>query len=182
MPVSEETYQRVALEDDDHRWELVCGRLVRKPGMTALHNHLGRRLVRLLGAHLDMDRFDVGESGQVRVSSGTFRAPDVLVIPVEFVRRHEHERPTALEIYHDPLPLIVEIWSPSTGDYDVEEKLVEYQQRGDREIWRLHPHERTLTAWRRQPDGSYTETVYREGVVPLASLPGVQVDLSDLFT
>jgi len=23
------------------------------------------------------------------------------------------------------------------------------------EIWRIHPDERTLTSWQRQPDGSY---------------------------
>ena len=60
-----------------------------------------------------------------------------------------------LEVYDQPLPLVVEVWSRSTGDYDVEEKLAVYQQRGDLEIWRIHPYERTLTAWRRLPDGSY---------------------------
>jgi hypothetical protein len=46
-----------------------------------------------------------------------------------------------------------------------ETKLREYKGRGDQEIWRIHPHERTLTAWRRQPDGSCSETVYRTGTV-----------------
>jgi Uma2 family endonuclease len=75
----------------------------------------------------------------------------------------------------------VEIWPRSTGDYDVEEKLPEYQRRGDLEIWRLHPYERTLTAWRRQPDGSYTETIYTGGVVHPVALPGVAIDLDALF-
>jgi Uma2 family endonuclease len=76
---------------------------------------------------------------------------------------------------------VVEVWSPSTGDYDVDAKLPVYQQRGDLEIWRIHPYERTLTAWRRQPNGSYQETIHREGVVKPAALPGVAIDLGPLF-
>jgi Uma2 family endonuclease len=89
--------------------------------------------------------------------------------------------PSTFEVYDEPLPLVVEIRSPSTGDYDVEEKLAEYRRRGDLEVWRLHPYERTLTAWRRQPDGSYAETLYRGGIVRPQSLPGVSIDLDALF-
>jgi Uma2 family endonuclease len=59
-----------------------------------------------------------------------------------------------LEYYEQPLPLVVEVWSPSTGEYDIDSKLPEYQARGDKEIWRLHPYERTVRSWQRQPDGS----------------------------
>jgi Uma2 family endonuclease len=91
------------------------------------------------------------------------------------------ERPNAVEAYAEPLPLIVEVWSPSTGDYDVDSKLPEYRRRGDLEIWRIHPYEHTLTTWRRQPDGRYTETLYTSGSVQPASLPGVTIDLASLF-
>ena len=44
-----------------------------------------------------------------------------------------------LEAYADPLPLVVEVWSRSTGDYDIEVKLQEYQRRsgGDWRTWSL---------------------------------------------
>ena len=51
-------------------------------------------------------------------------------------------------------------------------KLQGYRERGDAEIWVIHPYERTLTIWRRQPDGRYAEEIYRGGVGPVASLPG----------
>ena len=76
---------------------------------------------------------------------------------------------------------MVEVWSPSTGDYDVDGKIPEYKPRGDREIWRLHPYERTLTTWVRQADGSYVETVHTGGVVRPAWLPDVAIDLAALF-
>lgn len=89
--------------------------------------------------------------------------------------------PGQLEVYEEPLPLVVEVWSPSTGEYDVDTKLREYQLRGDAAIWRLHPVEHTLTAWRRQPDGSYGEALYREGIIEPVALPGVRIELAALF-
>jgi Uma2 family endonuclease len=79
------------------------------------------------------------------------------------------------------MPFVAEVWSPSTGRYDVDTKLPAYQRRGDREIWRLHPYERTLSVWQRQPDGSYREFIHHGGLVPVASLPGVAIDLDALF-
>lgn len=81
-----------------------------------------------------------------------------------------------------PLPLVVEVSSPSTGDYDVDTKLPEYQRRGDLEIWRVHPYDHALTAWRRQPDGSYLEMGHTGGGVRPVALPGVAIDLDALFT
>ena len=60
-------------------------------------------------------------------------------------------------------------------------KLREYQRRGDLEIWRIHPYEHTLTAWRRQPDGSYAESLHTSGTVSPNALPGVTIDLDALF-
>ncbi len=38
-------------------------------------------------------------------------------------------------------------------------KLPIYRERDDLEIWFFHPYERTLAAWRKQPDGSYSEAL-----------------------
>ena len=183
MPISEETYERVALEDGDRVWELVCGRLREKPPMTMEHAEVARRLVRRLNHQLDERDFSVDmDSARLRISTGQWYVPDVCVIPRAYLRRHAVERPRRLEMYDDPLPLVVEVWSPSTGEYDVDEKLREYQWRGDVEIWRLHPYEQTLVAWRRQPDGSYTETQFsREDRVQPVALPGVTITVVDLF-
>jgi Uma2 family endonuclease len=76
---------------------------------------------------------------------------------------------------------VVEIWSPSTGDYDVDEKIPEYQRRGDQEIWRIHYFERTLTAWRHQPDGSYLEAEVNDRTVAPVAFPWVTIDLDAVF-
>lgn len=179
MPVSEKTYLQIAWEDPN-QWELHCGQLRRKPGMALEHNRLATRLLIRVAQQLDENEFDIRLGmGHVRRSSESYYIPDVYVIPMELVRPQRGR--LALEVYEAPLPLVVEVWSPSTGDYDLDSKIPEYQRRGDLEIWRIHPYDRTLTAWRRQPDGSYEEAVYRGGKVQPASLPNVTIDLDALF-
>ena len=185
MPVSEATYEQLALEDPEGRWELICGRPRSKPGMTTEHGETIRALDELLSAQLRTlapGRYRVSAgTARLRIASGTYYIPDICVLPREFVRRKLRELPGRLEVYGEPMPLVVEVWSPSTGEYDVEQKLRDYQQRGDAEIWRIHPYEKTLTAWRRRPDGSYDETVYASGSVQSVALPGATIDLVQLF-
>lgn len=182
MPVSQKTYLQVALEDFEGQWELHCGSLRQKPGMSVEHNHFMTRLFAQLIQQLDEREFTVrSNSGRARRSSESFYIPDVFVVPMELVRRVRNLRRRGLEFYEAPLPLVVEIWSPSTGAYDVDSKLPEYQRRGDLEIWRIHPYERTLTAWQRQPDGSYAESLHRGGMLQPVALPQVTIDLDALF-
>jgi Uma2 family endonuclease len=177
--VTEETYRRLALGNT--QLELHRGQLREKPGMSVEHGDVADLLATFLRNQVDRGEYRVRENfAKLRRSADTYYIPDVAVIPAAMVRALR-ARPGSLDAYPDPLPLVVEIWSPSTGDYDIHAKLPDYQQRGDREIWYIHPYERTLTAWRRQPDGTYAETVYRDGIVHPASLPGVAIDLSALF-
>ena len=106
--------------------------------------------------------------------------PDVMVVPTACGEPFRGQ-PGTLAIFSDPLPLIIEIWSSSMGEYDVDAKLPIYQQRGDLEIWLIHADERTVTSWPRQPDGSYQETIHRDGSVTPIGLPGVTSDLETLF-
>ncbi|MFN8591086.1 MAG: Uma2 family endonuclease [Thermomicrobiales bacterium] len=179
--ISNMTYERLALTQPDRKWELWDGYPREKPGMTAAHNELAFQLGLMLGNQLDRSEYRVRiDAGRVHRSASTYFIPDVFVVPTEFMAPLL-ARDDVLEMYQQPLPLVVEVWSRSTGDYDVGEKLAAYQARGDHEIWLIHPYARTLTAWRRQPDGTYTEHVYREGLVHPATLPGVAIDLAALF-
>jgi Uma2 family endonuclease len=178
MKVSFADYKRIALEDPRRGWELVRGHLREKPPMTMKHEVTARRLPLILGEQLGWREWTIGPA-RLRISTGTYYIPDFVVVPMSLARKL---RPNQFEVYEDSVPLVVEIWSPSTGDYDVDEKLREYQLRGDLEIWRIHPYEHTLTAWRRQPDGSYTEEVITGGIVRPVALPNVSIDLDDLLS
>lgn len=180
MPVTEETYKRLALEDSEGQWEYVCGRVRQKPSMTQEHNDLQWFLAFMLQSQLPRTEFHVrSNAGRTHRPEASYFIPDVMVIPVDYMAglRGTGE----LEAFTEPLPFVAEVWSPSTGTYDVEDKFPDYKRRGDREIWRIHPVDRTVTAWRLRPGGTYSENSYGEGVVPIDSLPGVSIDLAELF-
>ena len=181
MAISEATYEQVALEDPGGKWELACGQLRSKPAMTTEHSAVVSELDHQLQPQVDWDVHVIrSNSSRLRISTGSYYVPDLCVLPRALERRLR-AHPGTFEVYDDPLPLVVEVWSASTGNYDVEEKLREYQRRGDLEIWRLHPYDRTLTAWRRRPDGEYEQTIHRTGTVHLAALPDVVIDVERLF-
>src|SRR5215208_950937 len=88
MPVTERTYKRVALEDPDGHWELDCGELRRKPDMTFEHNQVGELLGHFLRVQLGLVEYVVRtDAGLVRRSASQYYMPDLMVIPMEMVRR-----------------------------------------------------------------------------------------------
>jgi len=179
--MSEEAYRQFALGDPQGQWELHHGQLREKPGMSVEHGDVMDHLMLMLHNQLDRNQYRLRAGhARLRRSSDTYSIPDIAVVPAAIVQALL-QRPNSLDAYADPIPLVVEIWSPSTGEYDINEKLPDYQRRGDIEIWFVHPYERTLTAWCRRPDGAYAESVYRGGIVRAESLPGVAIDLEALF-
>lgn len=181
MVVTTESFEQLALAQPERHWELHDGELREKPPMSYVRGDIMFELVRLLQLQLDPLAYRVrANTGHVRRSARNYYIPDVLVVPFTS-SRPAVRLARAGEIYTDPLPLVIEIWSPSTGRYDVDAKIPQYRQRGDLEIWRIHPFDHTLTVWRRQPDGSYMKTLYREGMVQVETLPGVTIDLDALL-
>jgi Uma2 family endonuclease len=181
MPMTEELYRQVVLADPEGRWEMHRGRLREKPPMSAEHGHVLDELAASLYAQIDRRRFRIRiDHGRLARTDESHYIPDLYVIEADRVSA-ARRRADPLETYRDPLPLVVEIWSPSTGVYDVDEKIPEYQRRGDLEIWCFHPIERTLRGWRRQPDGSCQEFVQAHGTVKPIALPDVTIDLDMLF-
>src|SRR5437588_2387254 len=121
MAVSEKTFVQLALEEPS-QWELHCGQLVRRPGMTYDHNQVAWELALRLTQQLDRKEFVVRyQAGHVKRTPENYYIPDVFVIPIELTQPLRG-RQDLLEAYDAPLPLVVEVWSPSTGDYDVESK------------------------------------------------------------
>ena len=177
--ITEQEYRELALEEP--RLELWDGEPREKPAMSIEHGGVSFYLALALANQLDKRTHWVSHNeGKARISGSTYFIPDVIVVPAELVAPFRRD-PRALAAWAEPLLLVVEVWSPSTGAYDLARKLIAYKDRGDQEIWYLHPYERTLTAWRKQPDDSYCEAEYAGGVVPAQALPGVVIDLDDLL-
>ena len=181
MSVTARTFEQMALEDPNRQWELHHGVLREKPSMSFRHNDVMLEVGYQLRHQLDRGAYRVRiNAGHVSRLTETYYIPDVFVLPFSASDRfRDHD--DVLEVYDQPLPSVVEIWSRTTGDYDVNTKLPEYQLRGDQEIWRFQPFHRVLDVWRRQPEGGYEQTTYDGGRVEVGSLPGVVIDLDALF-
>ena len=181
--MSDEDYEHLALAERHAHWELHDGRRVGKPGMTSWHADVIEGLFRQLHPQLPDSEYAIrADAGRLRRGTGSYFEADLSVVPRGFVREQRRDRADQLEVYDRPIPLVDEVWSRSTGQYDVNTKILEYQRRGDLEIWRIGTRRRpALTAWRRRPDWSYSETIYTGGTVSPVALPGVTVDLDILF-
>jgi Uma2 family endonuclease len=182
MVMSEQEYLDLVLREPNAGWELIDGCPRREQDVTTEHGDVMHTLYDLLIAQLYGQPYVVRMNwARARRSERRFFLPDVCVIPTDVARGARQTR-GRVEYYDAPLALVVEVWSRSTGDFDLAVKLPTYQERGDREIWFVHPYERWLRAWRRQPDGRYVETRYDgDVVVEPAALAGVRVELARLF-
>jgi Uma2 family endonuclease len=181
VPVTQEAFARVVEADPERRWELHNGRLTEKPPMTFGHNRVTVLLSAQFLQQIDLRRYDVRIGhGLVHRPGETYYIPDLFVVPLARSIPQSADE-DSVDFYREPVLLVVEVWSPSAGGYDVDAKLPAYRARGDKEIWRIHPYERTLTAWRRQADGSYAESVHRDGTIVPIAVPGVTIDLDALF-
>ncbi|MDX2245605.1 MAG: Uma2 family endonuclease [Bacteroidia bacterium] len=80
---------------------------------------------------------------------------------------------------------IIEILSRSTAHKDLIEKFDLYQHAGVKEYWVVHPEEGTLIAWTLNESGLYQplrpQPFTAPEKVPVATLPGFEVDLEEVF-
>jgi Uma2 family endonuclease len=181
MSVSQELYESVSVEDPEGRWELHEGKLREKPVMSYAHKEVMFEIGFQLGAQLDPDLFLVrSNAGRLRLAPDTVYIPDVFVIPRSAVGEMGANVP-ALDTYAEPARVVVEVWSPSTGEYDIDQKIPQYAVHGDREIWRVHPRERSIEVWVRAEGGSYSHQIQQGGTLSLRWLPGIRVDSDPIF-
>jgi Uma2 family endonuclease len=170
--------QLVATEPAFERTELFDGIPAEKSAMSWHHGDLGVELTVVLRLQVDPLAYRVrANHARLALPGGdNYYIPDIAVIP-----NNPPASLRALDLHREPVPLVVEIWSPTTSAYDAAVELPGYRLRGDAEVWWLYPPDRTLTRWLRRSDGGYDEEVIRGGVVDVVALPGVRVDLDALF-
>lgn len=181
MVISSKTDRRIVAEDPNGAWEPVDGRRREKPAMTLWHNDARALLGHALMRSLDSSRFRVHCGGaRLELIERNYFVPDLVVIPAES-SMPLRAQVFASNFYASPLSLLVEIWPPPTDAWCVDEKIPLYKARGDKEIWRMRPYERTLTIGRRQPGETCSESFHKNGAFHPAFHPNVAIDLGRLF-
>lgn len=137
------------IPDDDHRYELVEGRVIRMTPPGSRHAVLATRLARLLDQHVEEQSLGVVmTAGGFHIASrpDTVREPDVA-----FVRAQRIPSSGVPDgFWPGPADLAIEIRSPGDRRSEISAKVNEYLARGVRLVWVVDPKTRTVTV--HQPD------------------------------
>jgi Uma2 family endonuclease len=176
--ITVEEYHRMAevgLLAPDARVELIEGVIIEMPPIGSRHSAAVSRLIRLLGRAIG-DRAIVQCQGAIQLGDLSEPQPDfALLAPREDF--YEQQCPTAADIL-----LAIEV-SDTTAHYDLHTKMSLYAAHGIRELWVVDVERRQLHVFRNPAGASYGEVLApdKPGVMPIAALGGVTVDLSSLF-
>jgi Uma2 family endonuclease len=182
VAISFRTYAQLALEDPEGRWEMASGATRRKPPESFLHGAVIDALVEQIVPQLRGSPFRLSVNhARLMIDPYQVCLPDLVVLPRALSARAVAERPRALETYHTGLPLVIEVWTPATAEYDVEAKIPEYRRAGTDEIWLVHPTARAVTVWVRRPAAGYQEIIRGGGVLTPARIPDLALDIDALF-
>jgi Uma2 family endonuclease len=169
--VTVEEYARIP--DDDHRYELVEGRVIRMSPPGSRHAVLATRIASLLNHHVEAQALGVVmSSGGFHLASrpDTVREPDVA-----FVRAERVPASGVPEgFWPGPADLAIEIRSPGDRRAEMAAKVNEYLGRGVRLVWVVDPKARTITVHQHdQPQVVFERGATLDGgaVVPGFSCP-----------
>ena len=168
----------LALPDDDYRYELVRGTLLRRPPSSFRHGRTVARVVSGLGQFVDERQL-----GTVLAKSGyhlewypdTVRAPDVSFISAE--RLPPDDLPHGYPMLAPDLA--VEVLSPSERPGARREKMQDYFAAGTRLVWEIDPAQRTITVYRSAHDG--ITFVATDEVTGAEVLPGFVCRVAELI-
>lgn len=164
--------------DDDYRYELVEGRVVRMSPTGAMHGWLVMHVGSQLTQHVKStgSGFVFTELG-CRLSSApdTVRAPDLA-----FIRRERLLEPALPRgFWKGPPDLAVEVLSPDDRPSDVRTKVAEYLKHGVLLVVVIDPDEHTVTAYR---PGALPMTLRTADLLDLDDVvPGFRCSVQDLF-
>jgi Uma2 family endonuclease len=179
------TYGDYVTWSDSYGNELVDGAAyVREPpSPSALHQEIVVDLCRQIASALKGKRcrvyvapFDVRlpKSTEEDDQVDTVVQPDILIVsdPQKVDARGMRGAPDWL----------AEVLSPTTASYDQIVKLPVYERAGVREVWLIHPIDRTVTIYRLEA-GRYARPTILElkGQTQLTAVPGVTIDWDDVL-
>lgn len=170
-------YLEIEEQSREVKHELVNGEIFAMAGGSVEHAALSQAFGALLTAHLKGGPCRAYSSDlRIRIREagvGTYADLSVVCDPVE----RDPDSPT-----HVINPrVVVEVLSPSTEDYDRDEKRLYYQRLPSlAEYVLVSQDRRRVEIWRREGDG-FTRSVHEAGErAPLPSL-GFELDVDDLY-
>lgn len=165
------------LPDNEYRYELREGELVRMSPSKRRHSRSAGAVAKYLGAYLVQHPL-----GELCVAEGGFRSGpnETLYCPdVAYVSEERAATVPPDEYYPFAPDIAVEAWSPDNTEDEMNEKAANYLAHGARAVWLLRPQDRTVRVHR---SGRPVETLQAGDLLTGDEiLPGFSVPVSDLF-
>jgi Uma2 family endonuclease len=172
---------RAALSHPDALYEIVDGRIIEVPGMSAYASRIARRLsiaIESIACPAGLGFTCIETMFILDVAKNLRRRPDVAFVSVERWPS-DRELPTEGEFVVVP-DLVVEIDSPNHLHAEVAKKTREYFRHGVRQVWIVQPETREITV---QHSPKQVE-IFEDGDILEGGsiLPGLRVNIADLFS
>lgn len=162
---------------DDHRYELVAGRVIRMSPAGWQHGVIVVRLLGLLDAHVRTRRLGavVTEVGfKLRSNPDTVRGPDI-----SFVRQDRLPAEKERDYWSGAPDLAIEVLSPSDTLRDIDAKVSDDLSTGVSEVVVIDPDAETVT---RHRPGQELQVMRRGEELDLDDvLPGFRCTVNDIF-
>ena len=170
---------------EGERWELIEGAPYdMTPAPSIEHQRISGEFFRQISTFLlDKDCEVFAAPFDVRLPEGqeaddeiiTVVQPDIAVIcdPARLDARGCRGAPD----------FVIEILSPATAAKDQIQKVALYEKHGVKEYWTGHPSDRLITVRLLEADGKYGIPKIHEakGLLPVNTLPGLEIDLDLVF-
>jgi Uma2 family endonuclease len=176
--ITVEEYHRMAevgLLAPDARVELIEGEIIYMPPIGSRHAAAVRRLDKLLHRSI-AERAIVSCQASLQLGDLNEPQPDFALLAwrEDF---YEQRNPTAFDTL-----LVIEV-SDTTLRQDLHRKMSLYARHAIPELWVIDVERKQLHAFRNPTGETYADasTPDKPGIMPIAALPGVTVDLSSLF-
>jgi len=170
-PYRRQDYERLP---DEPRYELLYGRLYLTPSPSFLHQVVASLLLQQLDPLArEAGGIVVSAPLDVELADHTVVQPDLLYLSSARLRETRERVEGAPD-------LVVEIVSPGSVRHDRGEKLRAYAEHGAREYWIVDPVGRQIEFLTNR-DGNFQVEVALDGVYRSASLPGISLDLFELW-
>lgn len=168
----------LALEPNGVRDELVRGEVIVNPSPTLDHSFVVTRLLVLLHGHADANGL-----GEVSFNLDAYFGPDDVRRPdlLFYIAARQHVL-SADEKPHESPDLCVEVLSPSTIDYDRNDKFDLYQSAGVPFYWIVDPMEQALEAYK-LVNGIYIRSGHGSGnaILKLPPFEDLEIPLATLW-
>ena len=152
QPVPMTAEELFDLPDDDYRYELVEGELIRMAPTGGEHGVLTVRIGRILDEYVEAH--DLGICSGAETGFILQRAPDSVRAPdAAFIAKARIPETGIPKTYWPCAPdLAVEVTSPSDRFSAVQTKIAEYFSAGTRLVWVIEPATRTVYVYRSPRD------------------------------